>query len=92
MGTLANGGFCVHPTSSQDHQSDPIWQTPADPSLKIIGILVNALEEIGAHAVRGTKRTPYAIEQTEIRLKEMAVAMGAPMKPNPKGLGPHTVR
>ena len=57
-----------------------------------MGILVNALEEIGAHAVRGTKRTPYAIEQTEIRLKEMAVAMGAPMKPNPKGLGPHTVR
>ena len=22
----------------------------------------------------------------------MAVAMGAPMKPNPKGLGPHTIR
>jgi len=57
-----------------------------------MGILVNALEEIGAHAVRGTKRRPYTIEQTEIRLKEMAVAMGAPMKPNPKGLGPHTVR
>ena len=56
------------------------------------GILVNALEEIGVHAVFGATNTPYAIEQTEIRLKEMAVAMGAPMKPNPKGLGPHTVR
>ena len=78
--------------SSQHHQSDPIWQTPADPSLKIMGILVNALEEIGAQAVRGTKITPYTMEQTEMRLKEMAVAMGAPMNPNPKGLGPHTVR
>ena len=58
----------------------------------MMGILVNALEEMGAHAVRGTKKTPYAIEQMEMRLKEMAVAMGAPMKPNPKGLGPHTVR
>ena len=58
----------------------------------ITEILVNAFEEMGAHAVRGTRNTPYAIEQTEIRLKEMAVAMGAPMKPNPKGFGPHTVR
>ena len=57
-----------------------------------MGILVNALEEIGAQAVRGTKRTPYTIEQMEIRLNEMAVAIGAPMNPNPKGLGPHTVR
>ena len=47
---------------------------------------------MGAHAVRGTRKTPYATEQIEIRLKEMAVAMGAPMKPSPKGLGPHTVR
>jgi hypothetical protein len=54
--------------------------------------LVNALDEIGAHAVRGAKKTPYAIEQIEIRLKEIAVAMGAPMKPNPKGLGPHTIQ
>ena len=53
---------------------------------------MNALEEIGAHAVRGTKTTPYTMEQTEMRLKEMAVAMGAPMKPDPKGLGPHTVQ
>ena len=53
---------------------------------------MNALEEIGAHAVRGTRKTPYTMEQIEIRLKEMAVAMGAPMKPNPKGLGPHTIR
>ena len=53
---------------------------------------MNALEEIGVHAVRGTKRTPYTTEQTEIRLKEMAVAMGAPMNPNLKGLGPHTVQ
>ena len=53
---------------------------------------MNALEEIGAHAVRGTRKIPYAIEQIEIRLKEMAVAIGAPMKPNPKGLGPHTVQ
>ena len=53
---------------------------------------MNALEETGAHAVRGAKRTPYTMKQMEIRLKEMAVAMGAPMKPNPKGLGPHTVR
>ena len=57
-----------------------------------MGILVNALEEIGAQAVCGTKRTPYSIEQTEMRLNEMAVAIGAPMKPSPKGLGPHTVR
>lgn len=28
----------------------------------------------------------------EIKLKEMAVAIGAPMKPNPKGFGPHTVQ
>ena len=53
---------------------------------------MNALEEMGAHAVRGAKKTPYAIEQMDIRLKEMEVAMGAPIKPNPKGLGPHTVR
>jgi hypothetical protein len=53
---------------------------------------VNALDEIGAHAVRGARKTPYTIEQIEIRLKEMAVAMGAPMKPRPQGLGPHTVR
>lgn len=28
----------------------------------------------------------------EIKLKDIAVAMGAPMKPNPKGLGPHTMQ
>lgn len=84
--------YCIHPISSQDHHSDPTWQTPASPSLKITGIFVNALEEMGAHAVRGTRQTPYTIEQIEMRLKEMAVAMGAPMKPSPKGLGPHTVR
>ena len=50
------------------------------------------MEEIGAHAVGGTQKTPYTTEQTEIRLKEIAVAIGAPMKPNPKGLGPHTIR
>jgi len=83
--------YYVHPSSSQDHHSDPTWQTPASPSLIITGILVNAPEDMGAHAVRGTRKTPYAIEQIEIRLKEMAVAMGAPMKPSPKGLGPHTV-
>ena len=65
---------------------------PATPSFKITGILVKALEEIGAHAVRGTRKTPYMMEQTEIRLEEMAVAMGAPMKPNPNGFGPHTVQ
>jgi hypothetical protein len=27
----------------------------------------------------------------EMRLKEMAVAMGAPMKPRRKGPGPHTM-
>ena len=53
---------------------------------------MNALDEIGAHAVRGARKTPYRTEQIEIRLKEIAVAMGAPMKPSPKGLGPHTVR
>ena len=53
---------------------------------------MNALDEIGAQAVRGAIKTPYTTEQIEIRLKEMAVAMGAPMKPSPKGLGPHTVR
>ena len=92
INTEPRGKYCVHPTSSQDHHSDPTWQTPASPSLMITGILVNALEEMGAHAVRGTRKTPYAIEQIEMRLKEMAVAMGAPIKPNPKGFGPHTVR
>ena len=53
---------------------------------------MNALEVMGVHAVRGTRKTPYTIEQIEMRLKEMAVAIGAPIKPNPKGLGPHTVR
>ena len=38
----------------------------------------------------GTKKIPYTIEEIEIKLKEMAVASGAPIKPRLIGLGPHT--
>jgi hypothetical protein len=31
------------------------------------------------------------MEQNEMRLKEIAVAIGAPMKPNRMGSGPQTV-
>jgi hypothetical protein len=51
---------------------------------------VNDFREMGHHAVRGTKKTPYMIEKREIRLKDIAVAIGAPMKPRRIGSGPHT--
>ena len=38
----------------------------------------------------GTKKIPYTIEEIEIKLKEMAVASGAPIKPRLIGSGPHT--
>ena len=39
----------------------------------------------------GTKKIPYTIEAIDIKLKEIAVASGAPIKPRLIGLGPHTV-
>jgi hypothetical protein len=40
--------------------------------------------------VLGTKKIPYAMEAIEIKLKEIAVASGAPIKPRAKDSGPHT--
>lgn len=51
---------------------------------------MKVLLENGYHAVFGTKNTPYIIEAKVIRLKEMAVASGAPLKPRLKGAGPQT--
>lgn len=38
----------------------------------------------------GTKKIPYMIEEIEIKLKEIAVASGAPINPRAIGSGPHT--
>ena len=38
----------------------------------------------------GTKKIPYMIEEIEIKLKEIAVASGAPINPSAIGSGPHT--
>jgi len=40
--------------------------------------------------VVGIKKTPYMIEEIAIKLKEIAVASGAPMKPRAMGAGPQT--
>jgi hypothetical protein len=34
---------------------------------------------MGCQAVLGTKKIPYTIEEIEIKLKEIAVASGAPI-------------
>lgn len=47
---------------------------------------------MGYHAVRGTKKMPYTMDASEIRLNETAVAIGAPMKPSRIDSGPHTTR
>jgi len=52
--------------------------------------LVNMRRERGYQALAGVKNIPYTIDIREMRLKEMAVAMGAPMKPRRNGPGPHT--
>ena len=44
---------------------------------------------IGIHAVRGTKKYPYNTEASDTRLKEIAVAIGAPRKDNPNGYTSH---
>jgi hypothetical protein len=46
---------------------------------------------MGCQAVLGTKKIPYMIEAIEIKLKETAVASGAPINPRAMGSGPHTV-
>ena len=53
---------------------------------------MNDLREMGHHAVRGTKKMPQIKEKREIRLKDTAVAIGAPMKPRRIGSGPQTGR
>jgi hypothetical protein len=63
---------------------------PANPSRTRIPRLVKLWREKGCQAVLGTKNIPYTTEQIEIRLKEMAVASGAPIKPKAMGSGPHT--
>jgi hypothetical protein len=45
---------------------------------------------MGCQAVVGTTNTPYIIDMKETRLKEIEVAIGAPMKPRQIGFGPHT--
>lgn len=45
---------------------------------------------MGCQAVLGTKKIPYMIEAIEIKLKEIAVASGAPINPRAMGSGPHT--
>jgi len=52
--------------------------------------LVKLRREKGCQAVLGTKKTPYTMEAIEIKLKDMAVASGAPINPRAKGSGPHT--
>jgi len=51
---------------------------------------VKLRREKGCQAVLGTKKIPYAMEEIAIKLKEIAVASGAPMKPSAMGSGPHT--
>jgi hypothetical protein len=48
--------------------------------------------EIGCQAVLSTKKMPYITDEIEIRLKDMEVAIGAPIKPILTGSGPHTRR
>ena len=64
--------------------------TPAKPRRTRTPRLVKLLRENGCQAVRGTKRIPYAMEEIEIKLKEIAVASGAPIKPRAIGSGPQT--
>jgi hypothetical protein len=64
--------------------------TPAKPRRTRIPRLVKLRRENGCQAVRGTKKIPYAIEEIEIKLKEIAVANGAPIKPRAMGSGPQT--
>jgi len=51
---------------------------------------VKLRRETGHQAVLGIKKTPYMIEEIAIKLKEIAVASGAPMKPRAMGAGPQT--
>jgi hypothetical protein len=44
----------------------------------------------GCHAVVGAKNMPYITDIREIKLKEIEVAIGAPIKPRRIGPGPHT--
>jgi len=60
------------------------------PNLTRTPRLVKLRREKGCQAVLGTKKIPYTIEAAEIKLKEIAVASGAPIKPRAIGSGPHT--
>jgi hypothetical protein len=61
---------------------------PATPSRIRIPRLVKLRREKGCQAVLGTKNIPYTTEAIEIKLKEIAVASGAPIKPRAMGSGP----
>jgi hypothetical protein len=60
------------------------------PSLERSPKFVNIFPEIGCHAVFGAKKIPYITDNVAIRLKEMAVAIGAPIKPRENICGPQT--
>jgi len=62
--------------------------TPAKPSRNNTFKLVNIRLETGCQAVFGTKNDPYITEDIAMRLIEIALEIGAPIKPKAKGFGP----
>ncbi len=63
---------------------------PPRPNLTRTPRLVKLRREKGCQAVLGTKKIPYTMDAIEIKLKDIAVARGAPTKPRAKGSGPQT--
>jgi tRNA(Ser,Leu) C12 N-acetylase TAN1 len=64
--------------------------TPLKPNRTKIPRFMKPRRESGCQAVLGTNRIPYAKDKSETRLKEIADAIGAPIKPRRIGSGPHT--